>query len=156
MKQPSELNGLLQDAVTQYAKSVTRAAFAYLKNIEDAQDVAQEVFLTLLEKHPSFESENHLKAWLLRVAVNKSRRLHSTQPLCAELPALSPQENEVLACVLSLETKYRLPLHLFYYEGYSIREIAGILQLRPATVGTRLARGRALLRQMIGGTEYET
>ncbi len=161
MKPPSELNGFFQAAVAQHSRAVARAAFAYLKSIEDAEDITQEVFLTLWEKHPSFETEDHLKAWLLRLAINKSKNLlksgwrSKTEPLCEWLPALSSQENELLACVLSLDEKYRLPIHLFYYEGYSIQEIARILQIRPATAGTRLARGRALLGQMIGGNEYE-
>lgn len=161
MKKPSELNGFLQDAVRNHSKTVARAAFAYLKNTADAEDITQEVFLALLEKRPAFENEEHLKAWLLRVAVNKSKNtlksgwFSRTQPLYEALPDLSPEENETLSCVLSLDEKYRIPIHLFYYEGYSIEEIAGILHLKPATVGTRLARGRAMLKRMIGGTEHE-
>ena len=153
MNKPFELNGSLQDAVANYSKSIARAAFTYLKNTADAEDITQEVFLALLEKQPHFESEEHLKAWLLRVAINKSKNalksgwFTRTQPLFEALPALSPQENEVLSCVLSLDEKYRIPIHLFYYEGYSIEEIGKILRLNPATVGTRLARGRALLKK---------
>lgn len=158
MKRPSELNGFVQNAVMRYSQTVARAAFAYLKNTADAEDITQEVFLTLLEKQPSFHSEAHLKAWLIRVAVNKSKNalksgwFSRTQPLYETLPALSPEENETLSCVLSLDEKYRIPIHLFYYEGYSIEEIAAILHLKPATVGTRLSRGRAILKRIIGGT----
>lgn len=161
MKKPYERNGFLTDAVCNFSSTVARAAFAYLKNTADAEDITQEVFLTLLEKRPSFENEEHLKAWLIRVAVNKSKNalksswFSRTQPLYEALPALSAEENETLSCVLSLDEKYRIPIHLFYYEGYSIEEIAGILHLKPATVGTRLARGRARLKHMLGGTENE-
>ena len=159
VNKPFELNGSLQDAVANYSKSIARAAFTYLKNTADAEDITQEVFLALLEKQPHFESEEHLKAWLLRVAINKSKNalksgwFTRTQPLFEALPALSPQENEVLSCVISLDEKYRIPIHLFYYEGYSIEEIGKILRLNPATVGTRLARGRALLKKMIGNID---
>lgn len=74
MNKPSELNGSLQDAVANYSKSIARAAFTYLKNAADAEDITQEVFLALLEKQPHFESEEHLKAWLLRVAINKKQK----------------------------------------------------------------------------------
>lgn len=93
------------------------------ENTADAEDITQEVFLALLEKQPHFESEEHLKAWLLRVAINKSKNalksgwFTRTQPLFEALPALSPQENEVLSCVLSLDEKYRIPIHLFIMKG---------------------------------------
>lgn len=74
VNKPFELNGSLQDAVANYSKSIARAAFTYLKNTADAEDITQEVFLALLEKQPHFESEEHLKAWLLRVAINKSKK----------------------------------------------------------------------------------
>ena len=148
MNKPFELNGSLQDAVANYSKSIARAAFTYLKNTADAEDITQEVFLALLEKQPHFESEEHLKAWLLRVAINKSKNalksgwFTRTQPLFEALPALSPQENEVLSCVLSLDEKYRIVLLLYYGEGFKIKEIAQILEMDENTVKTRLSRGR--------------
>ena len=159
MNKPSELNGSLQDAVANYSKSIARAAFTYLKNAADAEDITQEVFLALLEKQPHFESEEHLKAWLLRVAINKSknalksgwftRTQDNTSFSCGESAGSASNRG----CVLSLDEKYRIPIHLFYYEGYSIEEIGKILRLNPATVGTRLARGRALLKKMIGNID---
>lgn len=143
----------LDRAVHNFLPHVVRAAYAYLKNRSDAEDVAQEVFLTLMEKPPRLRDGEHLKAWLLTVTANKCKNLlksgwyQSRNELPETLPALPPAEGEVLEAVLELDEKYRLPLHLHYYEGYSIREIARILGLPAATVGTRLSRGRALLRR---------
>lgn len=135
MNQPRGLNEFVRCAVEKYSKTVAKTAFAYLKNTADAEDVTQEVFLTLMQKAPAFESEEHLKAWLIRVTIN------------------------LLAAVLSLDVKYRLPIHLYYYEGYSIKEIAEILGERATTIGTRLARGRKILKDIlkdkIGGFEDE-
>ena len=76
------------------------------------------------------------------------------RPLPDDLSYLEEADSDLLRSVLALEEKYRLPIHLHYYEGYAIKEIAGILGEKPATVGTRLARGRELLKGMMGGIEY--
>ncbi len=143
----------LTQAVREYLPHVVRAAYACLKNRADAEDMAQEVFLSLMEHPPHLRDGDHLKAWLLKVTANKCRDLlksgwyQSRNELLETLPALDREEGEVLSAVLELEEKYRLPLHLHYYEGYSLREIAQILGLPAATVGTRLSRGRALLKR---------
>nr|WP_240546395.1 sigma-70 family RNA polymerase sigma factor [Paenibacillus artemisiicola] len=144
-----------------YSQSLIKIAFAYLKNIADAEEVAQDVFLAYLQKRPVFESDEHEKAWLIRTAINKSKNMlkagwfRNRNPVPEDLSYLPKEENEVLQAVLSLEKKYRIPIHLHYYEGYSIQEIAAIMQAKPATVGTWLARGRLLLRKKIGGLEDE-
>jgi RNA polymerase sigma factor (sigma-70 family) len=165
VNQPRGLNEFVRCAVEKYSKTVAKTAFAYLKNTADAEDVTQEVFLTLMQKAPAFESEEHLKAWLIRVTINKSRDFlksgwfKSRTPLYEELPYLTSEQNDLLAAVLSLDVKYRLPIHLYYYEGYSIKEIAEILGERATTIGTRLARGRKILKDIlkdkIGGFEDE-
>lgn len=151
----------LTQAIRDYLPHVVRAAYACLKNRADAEDVAQEVFLSLLERPPQVRDGEHLKAWLLRVTANKCRNLlksgwyHSRGELPESLPVLDPEESEVLCAVLELDEKYRLPVHLHYYEGYSLREIAQILGLPTATVGTRLHRGRTLLKQELEEAHYE-
>ncbi|OBZ10389.1 RNA polymerase subunit sigma-24 [Bacillus sp. FJAT-26390] len=138
-----------------------KIAFAYLKNIADAEEVAQEVFLTYLQKRPVFNSSEHEKAWLIRTTINKSKNMLKTgwfksrNPVPEDLSYLPKEESEVLQAVLALDKKYRIPIHLHYYEGYSIQEIADILQSKPATVGTWLARGRLILKEKIGGLEDE-
>nr|WP_221468726.1 sigma-70 family RNA polymerase sigma factor [Cohnella thailandensis] len=144
-----------------YSQSLIKVAFAYLKNIADAEEVAQEVFLAYLQKRPVFDNVEHEKAWLIRTAINKSKNMlkagwfKSRNPVPENLSYLPAEENEVLQAVLALDKKYRIPIHLHYYEGYSIQEIAVILRAKPATVGTWLARGRLLLKEKIGGLEHE-
>jgi RNA polymerase sigma-70 factor (ECF subfamily) len=156
MEQTEEAAGRV---VGLYAKSLARLAYTYLKNVPDAEDAVQDVLLKYLRAAPAFRGAEHEKAWLIRVTLNhcknllKRRRAERRQALPDGLGTMAAEESEVLRAVMSLEEKYRLPVHLHYYEGYAIREIAGILGEKPATVGTRLARARERLRGMIGGIE---
>lgn len=160
MNKPFELNEFIQATITKYSSTVVKTAFSYLKNTADAEDITQEVFLTLIEKQPKLESEEHLKAWLIRVAINKCKNYlksswyKSKNPLPEQgMSYLPKEESEVLSAVFSLDSKYRIPIHLYYYEGYAIKEIANILNVPAATIGTRLSRARKLLKNKIGGIE---
>ena len=161
MNNSLELNEHIKDIVHRYSITVLKVAFSYLKNTADTEDIAQEVFLAYMDKRPSIESEEHLKAWLIRVTINKCKNylksgwFKSINPIPDNLSYMPKEDNELLNAVLSLDVKYRIPIHLFYYENYSINEIADILKARPATIGTRLARGRKILKDMIGGLEDE-
>ena len=154
---PSELNGRIQRAVCMHMQSIVRVAYTYVRSIQDAEDIAQDTFVSYLKAGKTFESDEHEKAWLLRVCINKSKNLlgsgwqKSRNPLPEDLAVLPPEENAVLAAVLRLDEKYRTPIHLYYYEGYAIADIARLLQLPSATVGTRLARAKAQLKKQIGG-----
>lgn len=151
-----DLNNAIKHAVKTHSTSLVRLAFTYTRNVQDAEDIVQEVFFTYLEKAPAFVDEAHEKAWLIRVTVNKCKdalrkRKNAPLPLNEDILSLPPEEHTLLSAVLELEDKYKLPLHLHYYEGYSIAEIARILQANPATVGSWLQRGRALLKNQLGG-----
>lgn len=151
-----ELDNKIRNAVSAYSTGLVRLAFTYTKNVQDAEDIVQDVFFTYLEKAPSFVDVAHEKAWLIRVTANKCKdalrkRKNAPMPLNEEILSLPPEEHTLLSAVLELEDKYRLPLHLHYYEGYSIAEIARILKANPATVGSWLQRGRALLKNRLGG-----
>ncbi|OXS54238.1 RNA polymerase subunit sigma-24 [Cohnella sp. CIP 111063] len=156
-----ELNESVRRVLDLYSQSLIKIAFAYLKNIADAEEVAQEVFLAYLQKRPAFENDEHEKAWLIRTAINKSKNMlktgwfRSRNPVPENLSYLPEEENEILQAVLALDKKYRIPIHLHYFEGYTIQEIAVIMQAKQATVGTWLARGRFLLKKKIGGSENE-
>lgn len=140
-----------------YSKILIKIAFTYMKNIADAEDIAQEVYISLLRRGKGFDSEEHEKAWLIRVAVNqcknrlKSAWYRKSVPLNEEISYLPEEESEVLAAVLSLPVKYRSVIHLFYYENYSLLEIGEILHKSPGTVGTWLSRGRKLLKTKLNG-----
>ena len=157
MNVPSELNGRIQRSVTRHMQSIVRVAYTYVQSIQDAEDIAQDTFLAYLKTGKTFENEEHEKAWLLRVCINKCKNQlksswqKSRNPLPEELSVLPPEENTVLTVVLRLEEKYRIPIHLYYYEGYSLKEIAQVLHLPSATVGTRLQRAKARLKQQLGG-----
>lgn len=147
-------------AFDRYTDMVYRIALHSTSNLEDAEDITQEVFLRLLDSSKRFESEEHLKAWLIRVAINTC---HSHFRGRREIPVEQlPEQGEaapetpVLDEVRLLPEKYRNAIYLHYYEGYTAKEIAGILHTRQNTVLSWLKRGRELLRrQMTGGFEDE-
>lgn len=137
-----------------YGPALQRLAYVYLKNIHDAEDAVQDVFLSYLRSTAVFSAEEQRRAWLMTVTANRCRSLlrsprRQTEPLSEELACLPAEESDLLRAVLALEEKYRLPIHLYYYEGYSIAEIAALLHRSAATVGSQLARGREKLRKML-------
>ena len=147
--------------VKQYMDTVYRAALNCLRDPAAAEDVCQQVFLRLYRFGPDFESDEHCRRWLLRVTVNECRRTFAspwrrmeTLEACETLPASDdPAGESAFRAVLELPRRYRVVLHLYYYEGYKTAEIADMLRLRPSTVRSRLDRGREMLRQRL--TEAE-
>ena len=146
-----------------YADPILRLSYTYLKNTHDAQDICQTVFVKLLTEPREFESPEHERAYVLRMAANackdilKSpwRRRTCGLEAVLEVPAPEAEEGTVLSAVNTLPPHYRAVIYLFYYEGYQAAEIGAILGVPTATVHTRLARGRAKLKTLLGGTEYE-
>ena len=131
-----------------------RLAYARLQSEADAEDCVQEVYLKLLRHRPAFRDAGHEKAWLIRTTVNQAadmRRAKARQhlPLDEARAICADEPTDLLSCVRALPDKYAVVIHLHYYEGYKLSEIAKLLALPAATVGTRLARGRARLRQML-------
>lgn len=146
-------------AYAEFTDTVYRVAYHNTSNFTDAEDVTQEVFMKLLESGKGFQSEEHLKAWLIRVTVNlchnlarKNKRVTS---LDENLPA--PEQTESpLEYVRKLPENYRNAIYLHYYEGYTAKEIGQILGAGQNTVLSWLSRGRELLKkEMIGGFEDE-
>jgi len=144
--------------------TVFRLAYSHLRNRADAEDVVQDVFVKLYRHAGDFESDEHLRRWLIRVTVNECtslwralrRRSEDIEEYVATLPAPSqdpapdtPRPRNLLREVLKLPERYRVPVYLYYYEGYSSREVAALLGLPEATVRTRLARGRAKLKAVL-------
>jgi len=150
-------NNLIRDAVDAYSDTILRIAFNYTQNKADAEDIVQEVFLTLL-KQQSFRSFEHLKAWLIRVAINKSRELYrsakrkETVALDAAYPVQYNFDSEdagIMSQIRKLPEKDRNIVYLFYFEGYPAKEIAGITNMKEAAIFTRLKRIRAKLKDLI-------
>ena len=136
---------------------VFRAALAIMGCEADAEDIFQDVFLKLFEKQPRFESMEHEAAWLTKVTVNLCKsRLRSvwhrnTVPLLESHPARTEAQHDLIETVSALPSKYRTVIHLFYYEGYSIKEIADLTGQKASTVGNQLARARHKLREYMEG-----
>lgn len=146
-------NEYIEEIIRKYSSSMLKTAFSLLKSTADAEDAVQEAFIKLLTKAPEFENDEHRKAWLLRVTVNISKNVlksakRKNLPLTEEIPYME-KNDDVLPYVLSLDEKYRAVIHLYYYENYSIKEIAEILSLPAATVGTRLSRARKMLEKSL-------
>ena len=141
-----------------YRKSVTNTALFIVKEPADAEDIAQDVFLKLYTYTETFNDDAHVKAWLLRCAVNaainsvragKRRRAVSTEDI-AELPDTKQTSySEVTAAVMRLEPKYRAAVFLHYYEGYTVEETAKLLGVSAAAVKWRLKRARGTLRELL-------
>ena len=144
-----------EEAVRAYSDTVYRVALNILANPEDSKDAMQNVFLRYYKKQNIFESEEHVKAWLIRVAVNESKRIlkHNSKNQSVSLDEIantlfaeSKEEIGVYKEVMKLSSKYRTVILLYYYEGYTVRDIADILKVNPATVRTQLSRARELLK----------
>ena len=156
----------LRRVVEIYSHMLLRVAMTRVPTTADAEDVVQDVFLRLMTHSPRFRDGAHEKAWLLRTAVNMSRRVTSATyrkkvvPLEAgeNIPAApfrSPEENQVWQAMQALPENYRLPIYLFYFEELSTDEIAKALSIRPGTARMRLSRGRDLLRELLKGEYFD-
>lgn len=141
--------------VTEYSTMLLRLACTRLPSTADAEDAVQETFLKLLSSRPVFRDAGHERAWLIRTTLHRASDIRRKAeqrnlPLDAALEQAAPEpERELLSAVQSLPEQYSAVLHLHYYEGYSMKEIGKLLGLPAATVGTRLARGRERLRQIL-------
>ena len=149
--------------IRQYADMIFRIAFQNLKNKSDAEDILQDVCFALLIKDAPLYDEAHIKPWLIRVTLNKCANFHKsawrtkTDPLDEHLELCAPENESILDELMRLPKNYRNTLYLFYYEGYSIEEIAKLLDKKPATVGSWLSRARKKLKNIMtdGGNNYE-
>lgn len=159
----------LRNAMETHGDAVYRLALCRLQNTADAEDVYQDVFLRLLGQPAESWDGEHLKAWLLRTALNRCADLHRFRLRC---PALSQEEipdmarpadetadgarpAELWEAVAQLPEKLRTAVHLHYAEGYQTEEIAAMLGVPAATVRTRLRRARMKLKDLLGGIDDE-
>ena len=129
-----------------YMDTIYRVAYGWLKNPDDANDVTQDVLIELYKTEKAFESDAHLKNWLIRATVNRCKMLFRSP--WRRLENIDDY-TETFKSVMSLDKKYRVPLLLFYYEGYSTAEVASMLRIPEKTVSTRLFRARAKLKTIL-------
>ena len=152
MRQPLEL------LIDRYQKNLFAAAFNVCANAQDAEDVVQDTFLQYYSANKQFSDEEHIKAWLLRVAINKakdmtrrSRRKNtvSLEELTTDIPFEDPEVETFFDEVMNLPEHYRVAIHLFYYEDMAVKDIANCLQISEGSVKMRLSRGRDLLKERL-------
>ena len=158
----------LESVIDRYSDMLYKICFLILKNEHDTRDVLQETFLTYYTKNRGFESEEHKKAWLIKVSQNKCKEFLRFHKRHAALPleemeetlvitdGLRGSERELLSLVWDLDYKLKSVVILHYIEGYSVNEIASILKMSPAAVKKRLQRAREKLSmQYKGEPAYE-
>ena len=149
--------------VNTYSDLILRLSYTYLRSTQDAEDICQTVFLKLLTSGQVFDSPAHEKAWIVRATANACkdvlrssfRRRTVGLEVVAETPAPAAPTGDVLEAVMALPENYRDAVYLYYYEGYSVREIASLLGRSQSAVNAHLSRGRQKLRMTLGGNKYE-
>ncbi len=138
----------------QYLDTVYRISFSFLKNEHDAKDAVQEVFIKLLNSNKEYENEEHIKAWLIVTTSNycknivsgwwwKRKTIEDSEMVQKNITS----EDEIINLVLALPDKYKIPIYMYYYEGYSSKEIAKILGKPDSTIRTYLQKARKLLKE---------
>lgn len=151
----------IQTAVQAHSNMVLRIAYQHLQNRADAEDVVQDVFLRLI-RQPAFADDTHLRAWLIRVTINRCKDIkksawrRTTVPLEQDYPALQPESRQVMEEIFQLPAADRDILYLYYYEKYTLAEIAAMLDKKLNTVNSRLARARTKLKTILaeGGVDH--
>lgn len=156
-------------AFNRFGDTVLRTAFAMTGIYQEAEDITQEVFLSLHSKPQDFESDEHMKAWLIRSAINRCKNLRKSARMVRNSPLdevlentlsceFTPRDNEIREMISGLPKKYSSVIFLYYFEEYNIREIAEILGKNENTVSSLLQRGRKKLKTELEreGYVYET
>lgn len=154
---PGQVN--VESVLEKFSDTVYKVALSQTRNRADTEDVFQEVFLRLVRNKKEILSDEHMKAWLIRVTLNcckkqfRSASRHKTSELTEEIPYIPPEELGLYHEVLALPEKYRIAIHLFYYEDMPVEEIARAIGTKSSTVKSHLFRGRQLLKEKLKG-EY--
>ncbi|WP_027398801.1 RNA polymerase sigma factor [Anaerovorax odorimutans] len=154
-KQSFTFNDCLEDVINVYANMVYRIAFSYTRDKSNADDIFQEVFFRYIRKKPIFETEEHRKAWFIRVTANCCKKMWSSAwmkkmvPLEDNIKFEMAETNNLHYELKKLPIKYRTVIHLFYYEDLSIEEISKTLKKKPSTIRTQLTRARYKLKEIL-------
>lgn len=146
-------NQEILEAIQLFSDMLFRIALSYTKDWTASEDILQDVFLHFLTDSTAFRDQNHQKAWLIRVTINECRKFHRSiwnrkRVSFTELGDLpTAEQNEVFDLVMELPAKYRIIVHLYYYEEYSVKEISHLLDLKESTIQSRLHRARKKLKK---------
>ena len=147
----------LEEIIDKYGDMVYRLAFSYTKNKEDADDISQEVFIKFIQNAYKFKKidDGYLKAWLIRVTINRCKDFLASYwnrniiALSDDITILMEEKSEVYEAVINLPEKYKIVIYLYYYEDYSVKEIAAILKRSQGTVKWQLSKARQLLKEQL-------
>lgn len=148
----------VKELIEEYRRSIYAVAFNVCKNPEDAEDIVQDTFIQYYTTKKQFETEQHIRAWLIRVAINKAKNINhsfwrqnkvSLEEYMETLTFDTVESRDLFETVMKLPEKYRIVIHLYYYEDYTANEIADILKISVNNVNTRLSRGRAALKKVL-------
>ncbi|MBP3801915.1 MAG: sigma-70 family RNA polymerase sigma factor [Clostridia bacterium] len=150
-----------QKTVEKYSNMVYRLAYFYTNSKYDADDIYQDVFLKYLQNKKQFENEEHKKAWLIKVTINSCKKMWLSAwkrkiiPLNDDEIKFEMEEDIGLYNeIKKLPKKYRVVIHLFYYEQYQIKDISRILNQKESTIRTWLTRARKLLKSQIKEEDF--
>lgn len=144
-----------EDIANRYIDTVYRLALSRTKSPEYAEDITQDVFVKLMQTSKKFESDEHIKAWLITVTINCTKDLflsswfRKTEGLDENISAEETEKSDLYYALMKLPQKYRTVIHLHYYEGYRINEIARITKATEGTVKSQLHRGREMLKNIL-------
>lgn len=151
----------IAELYAQYADMIYRLAFVRTRSASDSDDIVQEVFLRCIRSDSIFDDAEHQKAWFIRATINCTNSLLSSawrrKVSAADEARLEKvcSSSEVYGAVLELEEKYRTVIHLYYYCGYSVSEIAKMLGRRENTVKSQLMRARDMLRTTLREVDFD-
>lgn len=153
-------NDLAEHILKKHSEMVFRIAFARTNNTLDAEDIMQDVFLRYIKSNPTFENEEHEKAWFIRVTINCAKSLlvsswfRKTTPLNDKLSVSMVEKSDVYYAVMALPKDMRTVIHLYYYEDYDIRGIANLLHRSESYVKSILMRARTKLKASLKEEDY--
>ena len=161
--QPLRTDGCFEEVMERYSDMIYRIAYANVKVKADAEDVFQEVWCRYYQKNKSFESEEHRRNWLINVTLKCCKKIYSsvrykrtvlTDDMSLLKERLPERDFEIYDAVIRLPEKYRIPIYLYYYEGFSVNEISDITKTNPSTVRSQMKRGREKLKEILKGDEF--
>ncbi|MGB8453713.1 MAG: sigma-70 family RNA polymerase sigma factor [Anaerocolumna sp.] len=150
----------INQTIEQYSDTIYKVALSYTKDKVTAEDILQDVLIKYMTDSTEFNGDEHKKAWLIRVTINECKKFYRSIwnlrkiPLEDVYPFNEPEKHEVFYAVMELPPKYRLIIHLHYYEDLSINEISNVLNINENTIRSRLFRGRKILKNILE-VEYE-
>lgn len=152
-------SAIIEAVIREYADMIYRIAYQHMGNHHDAEDILQEVSIALVTKDAPLQDREYLKRWLIRVTINKchdlyrQKRARETEDLDDYINTPSEQQDAVMEEILQLPEKYKTVIYLYYYESFTLKEIADTLKKSINTVSSELQRARKKLKKIL--TEEE-